>query len=160
MTLKQSRNFTAEDLRDRNLIMLGGVMSNIWSGKLPVKDNFFFTSSVTLANRNPQPGEQPEYQTRFDEQTGQIVEDYALITIKPAAQSKNTIMTFEGIRNVGTGAAAKFVTGKSYLAELNRRLLQMAGKSVPPGYFQALLKIGVENQAPTTISLAPLHEIQ
>jgi hypothetical protein len=45
------------------------------------------------------------------------VEDYALITIKPAAQSKNTIMTFEGIRSVGTGAAAEFVTGKSYLAE-------------------------------------------
>lgn len=160
LTLKQSRNLSAEDLKDRNLIMLGGVMSNIWSGKLPVKEDFFFTSSVTLGNRNPQPGEQAEYRTKFDEQTGQILEDYALITIKPAAQSKNTIMTFEGIRSVGTGAAAEFVTSKSYLAELNRRLQQVAGKNGVPRYFQALLKIGVENQVPTTISLLALHEIR
>lgn len=69
-------------------------------------------------------------------------------------------MTFEGIRSAGTGAAAEFVTNKSYLVELNRRLQRIAGKNGPPKYFQVLLKVGVENQSPTTISLVALHEIR
>lgn len=156
VTLKQSRNLTAEDLKDRNLIMLGGVMSNVWSGKLPVSEDFYFTSGVTLANRNPQPGEQSEYRSRFDERTGEILEDYALVTVKPAAQSKNTFMVLEGIRSVGTGAAAELVTSKSYLAEVNRRLQQL-GQS---RYYQILLKVGVENQVLTTITILAIHEIR
>lgn len=155
VTLKQSRNLTAEDLKDRNLIMLGGVMSNVWSGKLPVSEDFYFTSNVALANRNPQSGELSEYKTKFDEKTGQILEDYALVTVKPAAQSKNTFMVLEGIRSVGTGAAAELVTSKSYLSEVNRRLAQLRSR-----YYQMLLKVGVENQVPTTITILAVHEIR
>ena len=158
--LKQSRNLTAEDLKDRNLIMLGGVMSNVWSGKLPVQEDFYFTSGVTLANRNPQPGEQAEYRTRFDDRTGQVLEDYALVTVKPAAQSKNSFMILEGIRSAGTGAAAELVTSKSYLAEVNRRLQQLGSGGSRPRYYQMLLKVGVENQVPTTITILAVHEIR
>jgi hypothetical protein len=160
VTLKQSRNLTAEDLKDRNLIMLGGVMSNVWSGKLPVQEDFYFTSSVALANRNPQPGEQAEYRTRFDERTGQLLEDFALVTVKPAPQSKNSFMILEGIRSVGTGAAAELVTSKSYLAEVNRRLQELASGGNRPRYYQMLLKVGVENQVPTTITILAVHEIR
>jgi len=65
ITLKQSRNLTGEDLKDRNLIMLGGRWSNAWAGKMPVKEEFYFTSQISIANPKPQPGEEPEYRTRF-----------------------------------------------------------------------------------------------
>jgi hypothetical protein len=156
LNLKQSRNLTAEDLKDRNLIMLGGRLSNVWSGKLTGNEDFYFTPQVTLANRNPHPGEQAEYRTKFDDQTGRIVEDYALITVKPAAHRKNTIMTLEGIRGASTGGAAEAVTNKSYLREINRLLQQMPGTQ----YYQVLLKVGIENQVLTTISVLSVHAIK
>ncbi|HKE04468.1 MAG TPA: hypothetical protein VKE91_10425 [Blastocatellia bacterium] len=160
INLKQSRNLTGEDLKDRNLIMLGGRWSNAWAGKMPVKEDFYFTPQISIANRNPQPGEQSEYRTKFDEQSEQILEDYALITVKPSAQSKNTIMALEGLRGVGTGASAELITNKIYLAEINQRLRLLAGPNGLPRYYQILLKAEVENNVATKLSLLALHKIE
>jgi hypothetical protein len=160
ITLKQSRNLTGEDLKDRNLIMLGGRWSNAWAGKLPVNEDFYFTPQISIANRRPQPGEQTEYQAKFDKQTGQILEDYALITVKPSAQSKNTIMALEGLRGVGTGAAAELITNKNYLVEINGRLRQLSGPTGLPHYYQILLKADVENNVATKLSLLAVHKIE
>src|SRR5262249_50855931 len=153
ISLKQSRNLTGEDLKDRNLIMLGGRWSNAWAGKMSVKEDFYFTPQISIANSAPQPGEESGYRTKFDEQTGQILEDYALITVKPSAQSKNTIMALEGLRGVGTGAAAELITNKIYLAEINQRLLRLVGSNGLPHYFQILLKAEVENNVATKLTL-------
>jgi hypothetical protein len=160
INLKQSRNLTGEDLKDRNLIMLGGRWSNAWAGKMSVKEDFYFTPQISIANGAPQPGEQSEYRTKFDEQSGQILEDYALITVKPSAQSKNTIMALEGLRGVGTGAAAEMITNKIYLAEINQRLLRLVGSNGLPHYFQILLKAEVENNVATKLTLLAVHTIE
>jgi len=160
ITMKQSRNLTGEDLKDRNLIMLGGRWSNAWAGKMSVKEDFYFTPQISIANGAPQPGEQSEYRTKFDEQTGQILEDYALITVKPSAQSKNTIMALEGLRGVGTGAAAELITNKIYLTEINQRLRQLTGLNELPHYYQILLKAEVENNVATKLSLLAVHTIE
>jgi hypothetical protein len=160
ITLKQSRNLTGEDLQDRNLIMLGGRWSNAWAGKMPVKEDFYFTPQISIANGAPQPGEQSEYRTKFDEHTGQILEDYALITVKPSAQSKNTIMALEGLRGVGTGAAAELITNKIYLTEINQRLRQLTGPNGLPHNYQILLKAEVENSVATKLTLLAVHTIE
>jgi hypothetical protein len=160
ISLKQSRNLTGEDLKDRNLIMLGGRWSNAWAGKMSVKEDFYFTPQITIANHEPQPGEESEYRTKFDERTGQIVEDYALITVKPSAQSKNTIMALEGLRGVGTGAAAEMITNKIHLAAINQRLLRLAGPNGLPHYYQILLKAEVENNVATKLTLLAVHTIE
>jgi hypothetical protein len=160
ISLKQSRNLTGEDLKDRNLIMLGGRWSNAWAGKMPVKEDFYFTSQISIANPEPQPGEEPEYRTKFDERTGQIVEDYALITVKPSVQNKNTIMALEGLRGVGTGAAAEMITNKIYLNEINQRLLRLAGPNGLPHSYQILLKAEVENNVATKLTLLAVHTIE
>jgi len=159
VTLRQSRNLSAEELKDHNLVMLGGLMSNEWSGKLPSNEDFYFTPRLTIFNRHPKQGEQSEYRTKFNEKTGQILEDYALVTVKPATHRKNSIMILEGIRGVSTGAAAEFVTGKTTLGELNYRLQEMSGERATPKFYQVLLKVGVESHVPTKISLVALHEI-
>jgi hypothetical protein len=160
ITLKQSRNLTGEDLKDRNLIMLGGRFANAWAGKMSVKEDFYFTPQISIANGAPQPGEQLEYRTKFDESTGQILEDYALITVKPSAQSKNTIMALEGLRGVGTGAAAEMITNKIHLAEINQRLRQLAGPKGIPHYYQILLKAEVDNNVATKLTMLAVHTIE
>jgi hypothetical protein len=160
VNLKQSRTLSAEDLKDHNFVLLGSPMSNDWSGKLPVKEDFHFTQNATLANRSPRPGEQAEYGTRFDERSGNILEDYALVTVKPTTQHNGLMMILGGIRDVGTGAAAEYVTNKASIEELNRRIEQIGDGLNRPRYYQALLKVAVDNNLPTKISLLTVHEIK
>src|SRR5262249_28887609 len=154
--LKQSRTLSAEDLKNRNVIMLGGVWVNEWSGKLTRSEDFVFTNKGTIENRNPQPGEEREYIPRFERRTGNLITDYALITVKPNILDSNDVMMLAGVYSQGTEAAVECITSKNYLEQFNKRL-QQSGK--PPRYFQALLKVGVENGIPTTVSILALHEI-
>jgi hypothetical protein len=158
--IKQSRTLSAEDLKKHNVILLGGSWVNEWSGKLMKSEDFVFTSKGTIENRNLQTGEESEYIPEFDRRTGSLLVDYALITVKPSISDSNEIMSLAGIYSQGTEAAAEYITNKSYLEQLNQRLGQVADSGEPPRYFQALIKVGVENGIPTTISILALHELR
>jgi len=157
--LKQSRTLSAEDLRKHNVILLGGVWVNEWSSKLTKSEDFVFTSKATIENRNPQSGEEREYIPQFDRRTGSLIVDYAVITVKPNIADANQVMLLAGIYSQGTEAAAEYVTNKNYHDQLTQRLQQTKEPGRLPRYFQALLKVGVENGIPTTISILALHEL-
>jgi hypothetical protein len=157
--LKRSRTLSADDLKNHNVILLGGVWVNEWSGKLSDNEDFVFSDHSTIVNRRPQPGEEREYIPQFDGRTGSLVVDYALITVKSNLSDANRVMVLAGVYSQGTEAAAECVTDKNHLDQLNQRLRQAAGQGSPPRYFQALLKVGVENGIPTTISILSLHEL-
>ncbi|HEY0080759.1 MAG TPA: hypothetical protein VGB73_19310 [Pyrinomonadaceae bacterium] len=158
--LKQSRQVSASDLKYRNVILLGSIYVNEWSRKLPTDESFVYTFNATIENRRPQPNEEREYRPQFDEQTGELRVDYALITVKPNVSGENAVMTLAGIYSEGTEAAAEFVTTKNHLTTLAQRLRQLGGAGAPPRYYQALLKVGVENGTPTTITLLALHPLR
>jgi hypothetical protein len=158
--LKQSRSIAPEDLRDYDIILLGSVYSNQWSKPLSIKENFVYTTRATIENLAPAQGEQNEYKAVFDDRSGNLLEDYALITVTPGVTGQRTIMVLAGIYSEGTEAAADFVTNASYLNELNQRLRQLRGQSDPPRYYQALLKVRVENSFPTKVSLLTVRELQ
>lgn len=156
--IKQSRTVSPEDLKSHNVILLGSVWVNEWSGKLPINEHFVHNPAATIKNTNPQPGEEPEYRPEFD--NGKLIGDYGLITVKPNISFRNTVMVIAGIHSEGTQAAAEYVTNVDYLKTLNDRLRQMGGNSGPPKYYQALLKVAVDNGIPTTISLLSVHELK
>lgn len=158
--LKQSRSVGPEDLRDHDVIMLGSIYSNQWSKPLSIKENFVYTNHATIENLSPAAGEDREYKAIFDQRTGNLVEDYALITVTPGVTGERTIMVLAGIYSEGTEAAVEFVTGAGYLGELNQRLRQLGAQSSPPKYYQALLKVKVENSFPTKASLLTVRELQ
>jgi hypothetical protein len=158
--LKQSRSVGPEDLRDHDVIMLGSVYSNQWSKPLSIKENFVYTTHATIENLAPAPGEQREYSAVFDQRTGNLLEDHALITVTPGVTGERTVMVLAGIYSEGTEAASEFVTSSSYLSELNQRLRQLVGQAGAPSYYQALLKVRVENSFPTKVSLLTVRELQ
>jgi hypothetical protein len=158
--LKQSRSIGPEDLRDHDIILLGSVYSNQWSKPLSIKENFVYTTRATIENLAPAKGEQPEYKAAFDERTGNLLEDYALINVTPGVTGARTIMVLAGIYSEGTEAAAEFVTNVTYLNELNQRLRQLGAQSGTHRYYQALLKVRVENAFPTKVSLLTVRELQ
>jgi hypothetical protein len=155
IVLKQSRTLSAEDLKNRNVIMLGGAWVNEWSGKLPDDEDFVYGVNTTIVNRKPQAGEEREYIPQFDSRTGNLLTDYALITLKPNLTAANKVMVLSGVYSEGTEAAAEFITDRNYLDQINQQLRQ---KNISH-HFQALLKVGVENGIPTTISILALHKL-
>ncbi|HEV2761879.1 MAG TPA: hypothetical protein VGV38_02700, partial [Pyrinomonadaceae bacterium] len=157
--LRQSRHVDAADLKYRNVILLGSIYVNEWTRRLPTVESFNYTFRATIENRDPQPGEEREYRPRFDEQTGALAVDYALITVKPNVSGEHAVMTLAGIFSEGTEAAAEFVTTRNHLALLGQRLRQLGGQNAPPRYYQALLKVEVENGTPTTITLLSLRAL-
>ncbi|MBO0857709.1 MAG: hypothetical protein J2P21_04490 [Chloracidobacterium sp.] len=158
--LKQSRSIGPEDLRDYDIILLGSVYSNQWSKPLTIKENFIYTTRATIENLAPAQGEQREYRAVFDERSGNLLEDYALITVTPGVTGQRTVMVLAGIYSEGTEAAADFVTNANSLNELNQRLSRLKDQSAPPMYYQALLKVRVENSFPTKVSLLTVRELQ
>jgi hypothetical protein len=68
-------------------------------------------------------------------------------------------MTLAGIFSEGTEAAAEFVTARNHLSLLGERLRHLRGQNPPPKYYQALLKVEVENGTPTTITLLSLRDL-
>ncbi|HEY0127773.1 MAG TPA: hypothetical protein VGB40_01285, partial [Rubrobacteraceae bacterium] len=157
--LKQSRHVNAADLKYRNVILLGSIYVNEWTRRLPSVENFGYTFSATIENREPLAGEEREYKPRFNEQTGELAVDYALITVKPNVSGEHAVMTLAGIFSEGTEAAAEFVTTRNHLAVLSQRLRQLGGQNGPPRYYQALLKVEVANGTPTTITLLSLRAL-
>jgi hypothetical protein len=147
-------------LKEHNVVLFGSVWSNEWSGKLPLVEDFHVTGQATIENHRPQPGEPREYRSKFDGSTGKLLEDYALVTVKPNISNEKTVMVLAGLRSAGTEAAAEYVTNKNHLNDLNQRLRRLTGESGSQAYFQALLKVGVENGIPTTITLAGLRQLR
>jgi hypothetical protein len=160
VTLKQSRTASAEDLKNHNVILLGSIWVNEWTSKQPVKESFVYSDGATILNLEPQPGEEQEYKPKFNPANGKLIEDYALITVKPGLSGKNSMMILAGIYSEGTQAAAEFATSKYYLPALNQRLEEMFDNRQSPIYYQALLKVTVDNGIPTLISLVSVHPVQ
>ncbi|MBI1761849.1 MAG: hypothetical protein HYR56_10475 [Acidobacteria bacterium] len=159
--LKQSRNIGPEDLKQYDTILLGSVYANQWSKPLSIKENFVFTARATIQNLAPRPGEEREYRAAFDQRNGILLEDYALISVTPGVSDERTIMVLAGMYSEGTQAACEFVTTAGTLAELNRQLQQAREKDgEPPHYYQALLKVSVENAFPTKATLVAIRELQ
>lgn len=157
---KQSRTVSAEDVKGNNIVLLGSVWSNVWSGKLPVKEDFSYTLNATIVNNNPQPGELKEYRPAFNEATGELTKDYALVTVRPGVTGDSVVMVLAGIESEGTQAAAEFVTRKEYLDELNQRLNQVSWGPASQKYYQVLLEADVDNGIPTTISILSIHPLE
>jgi len=157
--LRQSRHVSAAELKYRNVILLGSIYVNEWSRRLPTVENFVHTFSATIENRDPLPGEERVYKPQFNEQTGEMSVDYALITVKPNVSGEHAVMTLSGIFSEGTEAAAEFVTTRNHMTVLGQRLRQLGGQNTPPKYYQALLKVEVENGTPTTITLLSLRAL-
>jgi hypothetical protein len=157
--LRQSRQVSAADLKYRNIILLGSIYVNEWTRKLPSVENFNYTFSATIENHDPLPGEERVYKPQFNEQTGELAVDYALVTVKPNVSGEHAVMTLAGIFSEGTEAAAEFITTRNHLAILGQRLRQLGGPNAPPKFYQALLKVEVENGTPTKITLLSLRAL-
>jgi hypothetical protein len=158
LTLKQSRGLASEDLKNHNAILFGSSWVKEWLGNAPIRECFTAGPAASISDQNLLPGDEREYVAKYDEQTGKLIEDYALIAVKPGITERKKVMIVAGTRSEGTQAAVEYLTDEHYLADLNQRFHGSIGSF--PTYFQVLLRVSVDNGIPTNISVVRARELR
>ncbi|MGC2301438.1 MAG: hypothetical protein WA476_21710 [Acidobacteriaceae bacterium] len=156
--VQPSRLVNFEEIRNGNAILLGG--SQAWSGRVFLEAQGFQLQSGVILNRNPQPGERPEYKPEFDPVTNQLTRDYALVLMLPNQETDNRVLLIYGIYTQGSQAAIEYLMDPERMAVLRKALIaQSPDHKTVPAYFQALLTTTVENAVPGTTSLVAVRRI-
>jgi hypothetical protein len=156
--VQPSRLVNFEEIKGDNAVLLGGNQS--WSGRVFLNVQGFQFQSGVILNRNPQSGEKGVYKPEFDPVTNQLTRDYAVVLMLPNERKENRVLLIYGIYTQGSQAAIEYLINPERMAELRKRLLDLAPdhKTIPP-YFQVLLTTTVENSVPGKSSLVALRII-
>lgn len=156
--VRQSRLLNFEEIKNNNVILLGGNQS--WSGRVFLNvEGFHFQDGVIL-NGKPQPGEKPLYKPEFDPVTNELTRDYALVLMLPNEKKEDRVLLIYGIYTQGSQAAIEFLTSPEKMAQLRAALAALSPdhKAIPP-YFQVLLTTTVENAVPGDASIVAVRKI-
>ena len=158
LTLKQSRGLANEDLKNHDAILLGSSWVKEWLGNAPIRECFTAGPAASISDQNLLPGDEREYVAKYDAKTGKLIEDYALIAVKPGISERKAVMIIAGTRSDGTQAAVEYVTDEHYLDDLYQKFTRTIGTF--PKYFQVLLRVSVDNGVPTNISVVRARELR
>jgi len=165
VSVRYPRDLRMRDLDHNNYIFIGSPASNPWVALLQDKLNFRESESVVgksvkvFVNKNPLPGEQPEYEgLRW---TGTQGEDYATISMLPNATHDGSVLALQGLQQEGTEAAGRFLADE----ENRRQLMSALGISAAHGasqniWFEALIRSRTVSGAPNSTTLVAVRRIQ
>jgi len=132
LIVKQSRIVSADDVKRYNLVLLGGKSVNIWTKRL----------SDGLSLNDPSHPPPPQYETVFDQQTGQITRDRAIMALRRHPSTGRWVLFLWGRHSQGTGAAAEAATDESFLAQLKWPAAAF------PDSFHVLVSVSVNDGIP------------
>lgn len=162
--VRYPRDLTMRDLDHNNSIFLGSPGSNPWVTLLQDKLNFRESetavgkSAKVFINRNPLPGEPPQYEgLRW---TGTMGEDYATISLLPNPTHDGSVLALQGLQQEGTEAAGRFLADE----ENRRQLMTALGISASDSasqkiWFEALIRSRTSSGAPSSTSLVAVRRI-
>lgn len=136
--LTLARNFTADQIKRDNVVLIGGQKSVPWDYLFDEQLNFVtdydYTQGMQIVlDRNPRPGEQPVYPV--SRASGSLV-GYSAIAYLPNPSHTGNIILLAGTDSDATSAAAAFLTTESQMQNLRNTF----GINRFP-YFEVLLKI-------------------
>jgi hypothetical protein len=156
--VQQSRLLDFDEIKDNNVILLGGNQS--WSGRVFLNVQGFQFQDGVIINRSPKPGEKALYKPEFDPVTNQLTRDYALVLMLPNERKENRVLLIYGIYTQGSQAAIEFLTTPEKLAQLHAALADLSPdhKTIPQ-YFQVLLSTTVENAVPGNATVVAVRAV-
>jgi hypothetical protein len=165
VSVRYPRDLRMRDLDHNNCIFIGSPGSNPWVTLLQDKLNFresetaVGNSAKVFVNKNPLPGEQPQYEgLRW---TGTIGEDYATISLLPNETHDGSVLALQGLQQEGTEAAGRFLADE----ENRRQLMTALGISASDSnsqniWFEALIRSRTSSGAPSSTTLVAVRRIR
>jgi hypothetical protein len=128
------------DLKDNNIILIGGVGANPWVELFSPELNFDVNydwkhAQGYVLNKKPQPGEQPAYRESPGENSPI---SYGVLAYLPGITGEGSTLLFDGSGMAGTEAAADFPFSGERFASFLKQLGPGPGGSIP--FFEVLLE--------------------
>lgn len=165
--IKRSRIVSYEDIKDQNVIFLGGTGQDRILRNLPIPQDLVFRSAPAdqipmgsyIEDLKPPPGHPSSYRLQLDPSTGAIEIEYGLISLLPGVAAGHDALVLAGITTLGTQAAADFATSERYMEILDRmRTAMPPGRSRSP-YIQAVLEVEVRDGVPLNVKCVLVREL-
>lgn len=124
--VRYARNVRMDDIKNRNVILIGGIGANPWvslfDGQLNFAVNYDWKAAQGyVANRSPRAGEQPRYE-EFG--PGGIKHNYGVLAFLSGVGGAGDALLFEGTGMAGTESAADFLFNED---AFNAFVKQMGG---------------------------------
>jgi hypothetical protein len=138
MRLAWARFYSADSMKQDNVVLIGGAKANPWVDLFEDQLNFKFdynnpNRSLYIENRRPQPGELQSF--RADANSSELA-GYAVVAFLPNPSNKGSIVLLLGSDSDASNAAAEYLTSEDSL----NKLLQTFHLSSFP-HFELLLKV-------------------
>ncbi len=160
--VKRGSLFSLDDAKNNDLIFIGSPIENLTLLEIPNTQSFVFqriTSGVSegamkITNVHPQPGEAKEYIATPP--TESLAEDYSVVALKRGLDATHSVLILAGTTTIGTQAAVEYVSQKSSLEELLRRLSVSESGELKP--FEAVIRVKVARGVPVGTELVSLRK--
>jgi hypothetical protein len=141
LNLEAGAHLSWATAKEANLVFIGRPEQNPALQQLPLLRDFYFKYDSGIINARPQAGESPVY--IYEEPYNY---DYAIVAFIPGFDSQANTLVLAGNTTWGSQAATECVTKNSCMESLFSRL--GVGKQGPIPYFEAVLKVRVNNDTP------------
>jgi len=133
LEIRFGRDLRAEDLRQRNVILVGGPQGNPWIELFDRKAHFYIETDdrqyvQTVVNRAPRPGEQARYVVRHDLKGQSVYPIYAIVSFQPNLEKSGYILAISGTSMAGIDAASAFLFTPSQLDAILREARTPSGR--------------------------------
>jgi hypothetical protein len=136
-----ARDFASDDLKKRNVILVGSTRANPWVEPFEAQMNFHFDYNVSggagvIVNTHPRQGEGAGYSVpRPMEETN---ESFGLVAFQPNLAHTGNVLIVAGLGMQGTLAAGELATNAELFQQVVDLLGVKTGSDLP--YFEVVLK--------------------
>ncbi|HEX4947650.1 MAG TPA: hypothetical protein VFZ34_13350 [Blastocatellia bacterium] len=155
LSLKRSANISWEDLKGRQVILLGSPKNSPQFQGLPYQPKFDLRGEH-IVNQRPAADEPHEYRNVHKEQFDEAVEAFALISVYQGLDSNTRLVILSCAANEGIAGAAEYVTRADKLGELFQHMKLAAGAALPAA-FQFIIKVRLNDRVPVQLSYVTHH---
>jgi hypothetical protein len=140
-----AREYTPEQTKSNNVVLIGSRKSNPWVDLFEERMNFIIqydpnTSTSFIKNRAPAPGEQQVY---ISPHAPESSVGYSVVAFLPNEGQTGKALIIEGTGSEATEAAGDFISSENQLSLLQKTL---GTKKLP--YFEVLLETKLVNSTP------------
>lgn len=153
--IKRSNNVSWEDLKGRQVILLGSPKNNPLFQSLPYHPKFDL-SGDHIVNQMHTANEPHEYRDSHKESFDEAVEAYALISVYQGIDSNTRLVVLSCAANEGIAGAAEYVTRADKLRELFQQMNLRADEALPVA-FQFIIKVRLNDRVPVQLSYVTHH---
>jgi hypothetical protein len=155
LSIKRSSNVSWEDLKGRQIVLLGSPKNTPLLQHLPYQPKFE-TAPDRIVNRLPAAGEPREYPNVHKEPFGEAVEAYTLVSFYQGLDSNTRLLMLSCVTNEGIAGAAEYITRADKLQELFQQM-KLRPDDALPAAFQFIVKVRLNDRVPVQVSYVTHH---